>query len=385
MTPFLPPLTRPSPGSTLLCIGLLFALTGCTETSDRSTKQGIAQMPQVASTIGKGDWRTTYYTDFRGEVFPGDTTYDRYEPLDPNYYNGYELKLSAGDQIRLQVGEADGQFDAVTALYGPQNAHGDWGGAIASNDDSAEGGTYDSLIEFTAPADGTYLVLVREYGWYAGDLYVSASCEGGPCAAAQCPAVMCDLYCEDGFARDANGCETCACAEPDVCPVQPVPANVRCAYVVTWGKNPDTGDCCQYPTPCNVPTGWDSFASEAECGGEGAAREGEACSMYGRACADGLSCEYACPDGSDDPNCNMGINPSGTCVAAAPTGPAECQSDADCMITGCSGQICAAEARATTCEWRPEYACYQEFGSCGCNAGSCGWAPRDDLASCLGS
>lgn len=67
---------------------------------------------------------------------------------------------------------------------------------------------------------------------------------------------------------------------------------------------------------------------------------------------------------------------------ATPSG--ECQSDADCITTGCGGQLCASEPRVTTCEWRDEYACYQApTTSCGCNAGSCGWAQTAELAQCL--
>ena len=64
-------------------------------------------------------------------------------------------------------------------------------------------------------------------------------------------------------------------------------------------------------------------------------------------------------------------------------GPNSCGS---CQVTGCSGQICSSDAVITTCEWRPEYACYQELGECGCNgagAGSCGWAQTPELRDCL--
>lgn len=64
----------------------------------------------------------------------------------------------------------------------------------------------------------------------------------------------------------------------------------------------------------------------------------------------------------------------------------ECVTDADCFRTGCSGQICAAQQIATTCEYLPEYACYDApTTSCGCNSeGLCGFAQTDALAACLG-
>ncbi|MGK4006264.1 hypothetical protein WMF31_26835 [Sorangium sp. So ce1036] len=56
-----------------------------------------------------------------------------------------------------------------------------------------------------------------------------------------------------------------------------------------------------------------------------------------------------------------------------------------CMVTGCSGQICASEPVYTTCEWREEYACYGEHGICERDAsGRCGWRETPELEACLG-
>ena len=62
----------------------------------------------------------------------------------------------------------------------------------------------------------------------------------------------------------------------------------------------------------------------------------------------------------------------------------ECVTDADCIITGCSGQVCASEPVITTCEWREEYACYHDpnITTCGCNQGTCGWAQTPELEAC---
>ena len=64
----------------------------------------------------------------------------------------------------------------------------------------------------------------------------------------------------------------------------------------------------------------------------------------------------------------------------------ECVVDTDCIITGCSGQICASEPVITTCEWMEEYACYHDTNitTCGCNQGQCGWAQTPELEACLG-
>ncbi|MCK5059675.1 MAG: hypothetical protein KAR00_00830 [Candidatus Pacebacteria bacterium] len=58
---------------------------------------------------------------------------------------------------------------------------------------------------------------------------------------------------------------------------------------------------------------------------------------------------------------------------------------AECLITGCSGQICAEEEMVTTCEYRPEYGCFQE-SVCEIQAnGKCGWTETSKLQACLNS
>ena len=66
--------------------------------------------------------------------------------------------------------------------------------------------------------------------------------------------------------------------------------------------------------------------------------------------------------------------------------PGECRVGPGCQIGGCSGQVCAsvdAEPMITTCEMRPEYACYQEHGVCEDLGGGCGWTMSAELESCL--
>lgn len=56
-----------------------------------------------------------------------------------------------------------------------------------------------------------------------------------------------------------------------------------------------------------------------------------------------------------------------------------------CVRTGCSGQICADRNRISTCEFRPEYACYKA-AICERGAdGTCGFRQTAELASCLAS
>ncbi|KYG04417.1 hypothetical protein BE21_04010 [Sorangium cellulosum] len=57
-----------------------------------------------------------------------------------------------------------------------------------------------------------------------------------------------------------------------------------------------------------------------------------------------------------------------------------------CVVTGCSGQVCADDDVLTTCEWREEYACYGKHGVCERDAsGQCGWRDTPELDACLES
>ncbi|HTK60041.1 MAG TPA: hypothetical protein VL283_02445 [Candidatus Baltobacteraceae bacterium] len=56
-----------------------------------------------------------------------------------------------------------------------------------------------------------------------------------------------------------------------------------------------------------------------------------------------------------------------------------------CRRTGCSGQLCADQDMVSTCEYRPEYACYKD-AACERQAdGKCGWTPSAALTACLGA
>ncbi|MEZ4439166.1 MAG: hypothetical protein R3B72_08755 [Polyangiaceae bacterium] len=46
-----------------------------------------------------------------------------------------------------------------------------------------------------------------------------------------------------------------------------------------------------------------------------------------------------------------------------------CESDSDCVVGGCSSEVCAAEAVASTCEVLE----LPQLGDCLCHAGECRW------------
>lgn len=54
-----------------------------------------------------------------------------------------------------------------------------------------------------------------------------------------------------------------------------------------------------------------------------------------------------------------------------------------CFKTGCSSQVCADQDVVTTCEFRPEYACYQKAICERQASGACGFTQTPELISCL--
>lgn len=55
----------------------------------------------------------------------------------------------------------------------------------------------------------------------------------------------------------------------------------------------------------------------------------------------------------------------------------------DCKITGCSRQVCSDQDVITTCEFRAEYACYENAICEKQSDGKCGWTKTEELNKCL--
>jgi hypothetical protein len=73
----------------------------------------------------------------------------------------------------------------------------------------------------------------------------------------------------------------------------------------------------------------------------------------------------------------------GACPSASDAGPAPDGNSDGCMRTGCSGQLCASEPQGSTCEFLPEYACYNTARCERQGNGSCGWTPTASLTACI--
>ncbi|MBX7195336.1 MAG: hypothetical protein K1X94_24990 [Sandaracinaceae bacterium] len=188
---------------------------------------------------------------------------------------------------------------------------------------------------------------------YPNDCYARAAgasiVHPGAC---ECAEVLCDVYCEFGNARSADGCPTCECNPPPVC--EPVLCDLYCEH--GFAVDPTTGcetcSCNEPPTTCESDA--DCSADEicllpacpafctdgGDCGslcGPGVCqpREMEVRCSSDAECGDGAFCEiigcavYDCPPNAD---C---IAPPESCegfcrALPPPPPPSECTSDADC-------------------------------------------------------
>jgi hypothetical protein len=62
------------------------------------------------------------------------------------------------------------------------------------------------------------------------------------------------------------GTQSSCDSEELVCPPPTKPdPNMGCNQVVVWSKDPVSGGCCVYPTPCEAPAGWKQFSNQQDC------------------------------------------------------------------------------------------------------------------------
>lgn len=59
------------------------------------------------------------------------------------------------------------------------------------------------------------------------------------------------------------------------------------------------------------------------------------------------------------------------------------RADDGCVITGCSGHLCAEEELITTCEFLPKYECFKNTQCERQSDGRCNWTRTPELISCL--
>lgn len=194
--------------------------------------------------------------------------------------------------------------------------------------------------------------------------------EDGSWACTEKACVPDDETCTEGETKDAgDGCNTCTCdefgmwactlrlcADPECPTAVDLPADVACVAVIAFGRSPDSGACCMFPSPCQVPEGWDSFNTQEECEGTG-----------GDVCEPGAIKDDGCN------TCSCSDDGQWLCTLIACEEPKgcggwlgdTCSKDEYCAYE--EGQYCGAADASSTCEPRPE-TCTQEYAPvCGCD------------------
>jgi hypothetical protein len=290
--------------------------------------------------------------DYRGAIGFGETVEGTYSETG---YSGYAFVGRAGASVSLSlVGHGN---DPMLYVYGPKR--GDtWSHVrrIAMNDDF-DG--LDSRVELDLRADGTYLVLAREYWGDEGSFSLTLDCEGDECRA------ECAPECPAGAACDRIVCVRAPC--PSYCAVEgdePPPAEERICG--TRGVAPcNDGEYCDFP-------------ESASCG---ATDQPGVCRFIPTVCTAEVRPVCGC-DGETYTN-RCSANSRGVSVAsdgACATEPVAC------VVGGCSSQVCTEDTGSpiiTTCEFRPEYACLRESRCERQEDGACGWTATVEYQMCI--
>jgi hypothetical protein len=184
----------------------------------------------------------------------------------------------------------------------------------------------------------------------------------------------------------ADGCNTCTCGVGGA-----VACTERACAPTDGGGAPDaSGPIDAGPAP---------DAGARTCRGTGDCGAGQMCAGP-QGCGVVWTCVIATPCTADlAPFCGCDgrtIQGSSSCPPApyVHRGPCETTPDAGtnppsdaggCRRTGCSLQLCADMDMASTCEFRPEYACYAS-ATCERQAGgACGWTATPALTACIAS
>lgn len=172
-------------------------------------------------------------------------------------------------------------------------------------------------------------------------------------------------YCAIDYTQPVCDCAGCPCS---------IPRGTCQPEIRKCGSDADCGDgeycgCGQDPScpMCDVcffqcmPKPVDtSCDSDADCAA------GQTCTFYYPPCAPPPDDQFVPPDY---------CQPIGVCE--------DKPASSACVVTGCSGQICAAEHMASTCEWFDHYECYK-LAICDLDPnGQCGWQKTDAFVECM--
>jgi hypothetical protein len=391
-------------------------LSACVGDEAASPKEGeLADSGLGVGELGSADLASE---TFRGELGVDGAVVDG-ELSRTAPFHAWSLAAGASRTVSLEARGARRGDDTVLLLYAVQGGRAD----LAAYNDDCGPRTLDSCLTFTLSAGVSYLAVVTtwEYAFakrptrasYAlaarcddceracdepsgeGVTYVAE--DPGTCAAIR-------FSCDPGFAPFFNDCG-CGCAPVTECQVGGCSSHVchepgleiittcewRPAYAcyreATCERQAD--GACGWTVDdalqacLDEATGWEPGPTNEElCEATGGAWDTSSCGHY--ACGERPLCRALIPGCDCGPNANF-VEGAG-CVEDAACDADGGGGEGGCEVGGCSSHVCheAGDLVFTTCEWRPEYACYRE-ATCERQAnGGCGWTQDDDLTACLG-
>jgi hypothetical protein len=165
---------------------------------------------------------------------------------------------------------------------------------------------------------------------------------GGTGGQRMCPPV-CQIYCQYGNVTDANGCPTCGCKPPPVCPA--IACLVACPY--GYGKDPATGctTCACNPDP--------NACATADCGPTPTEPVTVVCPAAGVPPAGGTATGAAAAPAAGTASDVAATTPGATALVAPPPPPAyacERGSDGKCGWQKGGCRICSAVTCKLYCE-----------------------------------
>lgn len=327
------------------------SLVGCAAIGEGSDAKGAVSDPSFADVDAPAD-SISRRLELEGAMTFGETVHGNFSTTG---YAGWTFTGAGGERVSIDLGGAGN--DPMVYVYGPV-ARTSWARAprIAFNDDF--GGSLNSHVDVTLPRDGTYLILTREYWGDEGEFDLTLSCAGDDCRV--------------------------ECGDEDRCPAQSHCRRLYCfttpciSYCEATPPSSEGRACgSRGLAPCDEGQFCD-FSIEAACG---AADHPGVCKVIPEGCSKEL--HWVC--GCDGVSYQNGCMASRAGTAIASDGPCEAPPTGECKVGGCSGQLCVEpdDDGISTCEWRPQYACYAT-ATCARQAdGHCGWTETRELTDCL--
>ncbi len=302
----------------LACAG---ALAGCAA----DVKDDLGDPIDETDLAAKTDFFSRH-VDVRGTIGFGERLTGSYAE---SGYAGWTFTGAAGARVVIDL-TAGGENDPMLYLYGPQVGDG-WAHArrVARNDDWHR--TLDSHLDVRLPADGTYLILTREWAGRSGEFTLTLGCDGDECR----PECREGDTCPEGAICERIYCIRAPC--PSYC--APAPVAQPCGGIAgltcpdgQYCDFPDGAECGAYDrmgTCAPMPTVCDRYARPV-CGCDGldygnpgdASRNGVDVAYIGTCAPTGACTAEECGPRPLSPNylCDDGVTVAG---------PGECTRNAD--------------------------------------------------------